>query len=732
MNIRDRIIEVFRSEIEKPILDIDLAKYLDIDPSQYKVIFELLAKMADEGILIATKKKKYGTPEMFGMVLGKIEVTQRGFGFVMVDGSATAGKKHDGTPSSDVFIPASEMGGAMNKDRVLCKVTKGLDGEKRREGTIIKVVERANPQIVGVFQKNKSFGFVIADDKKINQDVFIPFNSTMGAESGDKVVVKIVKWPEGDKKAEGKVVEVLGNKNAPGVDILSVIYKFGLPEEFPNKVEDAAAQISPEVLDEDLIGRRDLRDARIVTIDGPDAKDLDDAVAVVKLSNGNYLLSVHIADVTHYVKEGSVLDKEAFERGTSVYLVNKVVPMLPRKLSNGICSLNPKVNRLTLSIDMEIDEKGQVVAHDIYESVIKTTERMVYDDVSDIVEGKRLDELQHYEYLFDFFKTMEDLQKILKKRRDLRGAIDFNFPEAKIKCDEEGRAVDVVKEDRRIANRIIEEFMLIANETIAEHFFWMEMPFVYRIHELPNEEKIENFNKFLANFGYMIKMKDGEVHPKAIQLLLGKVEGTREEHIINKLMLRSLKQAKYSPLNEGHFGLAAKYYCHFTSPIRRYPDLQIHRIIKESLNGKINEKRLERLKSIVEGASLQSSERERLAEQAERDADDMKKAEYMLSHVGETYDGVISSVTSFGFFVELENTVEGLVRITNLLDDYYYYDETLMQLIGERTKKSFRMGDLIKVIVRRVDVDLREIDFECVEIIEPKAPSKQIEISVEA
>lgn len=732
MNIRDRIIEVFQNEIDKPILDINLAKYLEIDPSQYKVIFELLAKMADEGVLIATKKKKYGTPEMFGMVVGKIEVTQRGFGFVLVDGSASSGKKHDGSQSSDVFIPASEMAGAMNNDRVLCKVTKGLDGEKRREGTIVKVVERANTQIVGVFQKNKSFGFVIADDKKINQDVFIPFSSTMGAESGDKVVVKIVKWPEGDKKAEGKVVEVLGNKAAPGVDILSVIYKFGLPEVFPNKVEEAAAQISPEVLPEDLIGRRDLRDARIVTIDGPDAKDLDDAVSVVKLNNGNYMLSVHIADVTHYVKEGSILDKEAFERGTSVYLVNKVVPMLPRKLSNGICSLNPKVNRLTLSVDMEIDEKGQVVAHEIYESVIKTTERMVYDDVSDIIEGKRLDELQQYEDLFDFFAVMAELQGVLRKRRDTRGAIDFNFPEAKIKCDEDGRAIDVVKEDRRIANRVIEEFMLIANETIAEHFFWMDMPFVYRIHELPDEQRIEKFNSFLANFGYLIKMKEGEVHPKAIQLLLNKVEGTREEHIINKLMLRSLKQAKYSPLNEGHFGLAAKYYCHFTSPIRRYPDLQIHRIIKESLNGKLTEKRIERLKSIVESASLQSSERERLSEQAERDADDMKKAEYMLSHVGEVYDGVISSVTSFGFFVELENTVEGLVRIANLLDDYYFYDENLMHLIGERTKKTYKIGDVVQVVVRRVDVDLREIDFECTEIIEEKVPRINVEISIEA
>lgn len=718
MNIRERIIEAFQNEIEKPIMDIDLAKYLEIDPSQFKVIFDILAKMADEGILIATHKKKYGTPEMFGMLAGKVEVTQRGFGFVMVDGSATAGKKNDGSASSDVFIPAGEMGGAMNNDRVLIKIVKGLDGEKRREGTIVKVIERANTQVVGVFQKNNNFGFVIVDDKKINQDVFISFNNTKNAQSGDKVVVKIIKWPDGDKKAEGKVIEVLGNKNDPGVDILSVIYKYGLPDAFPKAVESAAELISTEVAKEDLVGRRDLRNETIVTIDGPDAKDLDDAISVELLDNGNYRLGVHIADVTHYVKEGSVLDKEAFERATSVYLVNKVVPMLPRRLSNGICSLNPQVDRLTLSISMEIDEKGHVVSHDIFESVICTKERMIYDDVSDILAGERLDELSRYEYLFDFFKRTQELQKILRSRRDVRGAIDFNFPEAKIKCDEEGRAVDVVKENRRIANRIIEEFMLVANETVAEHFFWMDMPFVYRIHELPKEEKIEKFNQFLGNFGYIIKMKDGEVHPKAIQILLNKVEGTREEHIINKLMLRSLKQAKYSPLNEGHFGLAAKYYCHFTSPIRRYPDLQIHRIIKECINGKLSEKRIERLKGIVESASLQSSERERLAEQAERDADDMKKAEYMLSHVGETYDGVISSVTSFGFFVELDNTVEGLVRIANLNDDYYYYAEQLMQLIGEHTKRTFKIGDLVRVLVRRVDVDLREIDFEFVEVIE--------------
>lgn len=728
MTIRDRILEVFANEITKPILDIELAKYLEIDKGQYKVIFDLLANMAEEGLLVGTKKKKYGTPAMFGMYSGKIEVTQRGFGFIVLDGAERGGKKSDGSVSTDVFIPASEMAGAMNNDRVLCKITKGMEDGKRREGVVVKVIERANAKVVGVFQKNKNFGFVIADDKKLSMDIFIGSGDTKGAESGDKVVVKITKWPEGDKKPEGQIIENLGNKNAPGVDILSVIHKFGLPEVFPAKVEAAAEKIEAEVTEEDIAGRRDLRDMTIVTIDGPDAKDLDDAVSIEVLENGHYRLGVHIADVTHYVKEGSVLDKEALERGTSVYLVNKVVPMLPRRLSNGICSLNPKVNRLTLSIFMEIDEKGQVLAHDICESVIKTKERMIYDDVSDILAGERLEELSEYAYLTDTFKQMEALQQILRKRRDIRGAIDFNFPEAKIKCNEDGVAVDVVKEERRIANRMIEEFMLIANETIAEHFFWMDIPFVYRIHELPKEEKIETFNKFLASFGYFLKLKDGEVHPKAIQILLGKVEGTREEHVINRLMLRSLKQAKYSSYNEGHFGLAAKYYSHFTSPIRRYPDLQIHRIIKETLQGKLSEGRIERLKGIVEASSLRSSERERLAEQAERDADDMKKAEYMQQFVGHEFTGVISSVTSFGFFVELENTVEGLVRLANLDDDYYYYEEERMQLVGEHTKKTIKMGDVVSVLVSRVNVDLREIDFELQAILENPSFKAEIEI----
>lgn len=725
MTIKERILELFETEIENPILDIDLARRLDIDPAQYKMIFGILNEMAEAGLLLATKKKKYGTPAMFGMIIGKLEMTQRGFGFVVPDG-LSSGKRSEGV-SQDVFIPASEIAGAMNGDRVLCKVTKGGEEGKRREGVVIKVVERAHTQIIGTFQKNQRFGFVIPDDKKINSDIFISASNAMGANSGDKVVVKLIKWPEGDKKAEGKVIENLGNKNAPGVDIESVIRKFGLPEAFPMKVEAAAELIPAEVSAEDIKNRRDLRNEVIVTIDGPDAKDLDDAVCVWQLENGHYHLGVHIADVTHYVKEGTTLDKEAFNRATSVYLVNKVVPMLPRRLSNGICSLNPKVDRLTLSINMEIDDKGQVVKHEVFESVIKTTERMVYDDVSDIIEDKNPETTAKYEALVPMFKDMYALQQILRKRRDQRGAIDFNFPEAKIKCDEEGRAIDVVKEDRRIANRVIEEFMLIANETIAEHFFWMEMPFVYRIHELPNEERIEQFNKFLAAFGYFLKTKEGEVHPKAVQTLLSKVEGKREEHIINRLMLRSLKQAKYSPSNDGHFGLAAKYYCHFTSPIRRYPDLQIHRIIKETLNGKLSEARIEKLKGIVEAASLQSSEKERLAEQAERDADDMKKAEYMSKFVGESFDGVISSVTSFGFFVELDNTCEGLVRVANLTDDYYYFDELNLCLIGERTKKRIHIGDVVKVQLVRVDVDLREVDFLLEEILDYPKPAEVIE-----
>ena len=536
--------------------------------------------------------------------------------------------------------------------------------------------------------------------------------------TGDKVVVKITKWPKEGKKAEGKIIEVLGQKGENNADIVSVIRKFKLPEEFPKKVISEANGIPETVDPEEIKNRRDLREKIIFTIDGADAKDLDDAVSLEILKNGNYLLGVHIADVTHYVRENSKIDVEALKRATSVYLIDRVIPMLPRRLSNGICSLNPQIERLTLSIDMEINSEGTVINHEIYESVIKTTERLVYTDVSDILEGVDRSELSKYDYLVEVFKNMASLQKVLREKRERRGMIDFNFPEAKIILDDTGFPVSVGVDERRIANKIIEEFMLVANETIAEHFYWMEIPFVYRIHELPSEEKITEFNKFVHNFGYFIKGNHGEVHPKAIQNLLKKVEGKREEHIISKMVLRSLRQARYSPVNEGHFGLASEYYCHFTSPIRRYPDLQIHRIIKEMIAGKISNGRLQKLNGIVEEVSKQSSEQERLAEKAERDTDDLKITEYMSQFIGDEFEGIVSSITSFGIYVEILNLAEGLLHVRNLTDDYYYYDEKTLSMVGERTKKRFSIGDYVIVRIDSTDIDNREINFSLVRKIE--------------
>lgn len=704
MNIQEKILD-YLTEQNRPIADIDIAIDFEINKSDYKMFFDILEKMEEQGLLIKTKKKKYGLPEVFGMVTGKVQSTLKGFAFLIPDDRNT----------KDVFIPASELEGAMNDDRVMVKLTVKAEGSKRPEGTVIKILERANAEVVGTFEQSKDFGFVLPDHKKINMDIYVPGALSSGAQTGDKVVVKITKWPKGRRNPEGKIIEVLGHKGDPGTDILSVIRKYQLPEDFPRKVLAEADNVPQEVEEEEIKRRRDLRDLTIVTIDGADAKDLDDAISIERMENGNFKLGVHIADVTHYVKEGSALDKEALKRATSVYLVDRVIPMLPRRLSNGICSLNPRVNRLTMTCMMEIDMNGSVVDHEIFESVIKTNERMIYTDVSDILDGVDRPELQKYEYLFEFFKHMEELAKILRKRRERRGAIDFNFPEAKIKVDENGKPIDIVKAERRIANRIIEEFMLAANETVAEHMHWMELPFVYRIHEMPDEEKIIAFNKFIHNFGFFVKGAQGEIHPKAVQNLLEKVEGKPEEHIISKMMLRSLKQAKYSPANEGHFGLAADYYCHFTSPIRRYPDLQIHRIIREMTQNKLHPKRVDQLEQIVLYASEQSSEQERIAEKAERETDDIKMCEYMLDYVGEEFEGMVSSVTSFGVFIELENTIEGLTRMNLLDDDYYYYDEENLQLVGERSGNTYRIGDKVLVRVERVNVDLREIDFYIVE-----------------
>ncbi|MCT4607339.1 MAG: ribonuclease R [Marinisporobacter sp.] len=701
MAIKEEILEFMRENAYSPMLDVELANVFKIEPQEMGSFYAILDEMEKLGQVIKTKKRRYACPERMNLIVGKLQQHQKGFGFIL---SEVEGY-------SDVFIAATDMNGAMHSDRVIGRITKKSGESKRAEGEIIRILERANTEIVGTFESSKNFGFVVPDDPRIKMDIYIPKSEVNGAKDGYKVIARITKWPQPRRNPEGKVIEVLGHKDDVGTDIISIIKKYKLPETFPKKVEGEAATIPEEVLSEEISRRRDLRDKKIVTIDGIDAKDLDDAVCVEILENGNYLLSVHIADVTHYVKEHSKLDKEALKRATSVYLVDRVIPMLPKKLSNGVCSLNPKVNRLTLSVNMEINKKGKVVNHEIYESVIKTCERMTYSDVSDILEKDDEKLKSRYEYLLDDFKRMEELAKILRKRRDDRGSIDFDFDESKIILDERGVPVEIRKAERRIANRIIEEFMLICNETVAEHFHWADLPFVYRIHEDPDIEKIESFNKFIHNFGYHLKGVNNDIHPRALQDLLKKVEGRKEERIINTIMLRSLKKARYAPENAGHFGLAADNYCHFTSPIRRYPDLQIHRIIKESLSGKLTGKRIKKLKTIVANAADQSSDRERIAVEAERETDDLKKTEYMSHHIGEEFEGIISSVISFGMFIELENTIEGLVRISSLVDDYYIYDGDNYSFTGERTKKTYRIGDEVRVKVIKADTAQKEIDF---------------------
>ncbi len=617
----------------------------------------------------------------------------------------------------------------------LLRLQEKIQIQKKREGEVVEILERNTTTVVGIYEDSKSFGFVISEDTRISRDIYIPKRDRNGAQDGDVVTVKITKWPEGNRKPEGVVTEVLGRKGDRGIDILIVIKKLGLPEEFNSKVLKYAEGISEEIDESEYKGRRDLRDVRMVTIDGEDAKDLDDAVSIEKLPNGNYKLGVHIADVSHYVRENNPLDKEAFKRATSVYLIDRVIPMLPRKLSNGICSLNPKVDRLTLSCIMEIDHKGKVVNHEIVESVIRTNERMTYTDVTKILEDNDEELIKRYDYLVDDFKTMKELCKILRAKRTKRGAIDFEIAEAKIILNELGKPIEIKPYDRAISNRMIEEFMLVANETVAEHMFWTHLPFVYRIHENPDDEKLTKFKEFIHNLGYNINWTE-EIRPKTLQDIIEKVKGKSEETVVNTLLLRSMMQARYAPECTGHFGLAAQYYCHFTSPIRRYPDLQIHRIIKEYLHGKIDEKRENKLKNIVGHSAKQSSEMERKAQDAEREVDDLKKAEYMQDRIGEEFEGVISSVTSFGVFVELPSTIEGLVHITDLDDDYYIYEEDHLRLIGERTKKIYKLGDKVLVECVHVDMPNKEIFFKIIEepneeevsVEEPKNNESEIEI----
>jgi len=580
---------------------------------------------------------------------------------------------------------------------------------------------------VGVFQKGKNFGFVVLDDKKIKTDIYISKKNSKKAKNNQKVVVQILKLPEKNKKAEGKILEILGNINQAGVDMMSLIKEYDLPYEFPESVINEAKAIKQEVSKKDIPNRLDLRNKIIFTVDGEDAKDLDDAVSVEKLKNGNYLLNVSIADVSYYVQEKSKLDKEAIIRGTSIYMLDRVIPMLPKELSNGICSLNQKEDRFAITVLMEINSKGEVVSSDIQKSIIKVTRRMSYKEVQTILdvinneEDKKIFNLKDKEKLleeckpyFEHFKRMEELANILKQKREKAGSLNLDIPESKITLNEQGVAIKVEKYDMYFANEIIEQFMLTANETVAEKFYWLEAPFIYRVHEVPDEEKIDELNKFLWNLGYKIKGNKDNIHPKAFAEVLEEVKGKPEERVVSNLVLRTLKVARYEAENKGHFGIASKYYCHFTSPIRRYPDLFIHRIISKYLeeNYQLKESEIEKYSGQAVKYAQRSSEREKIAQKVERDAESIKKAEYMQSKIGKEYEGIISSITSFGMFVELPNTVEGLIHFEDLGNEYFIYDEERKTLQGEKSKKTYKIGDSIKVCVIFADKLTRKVDFE--------------------
>lgn len=703
--LAERLLEFMQEEAYKPLTVDELVEAFKMeDAEQFKLLIKTLNHLEHEGYIVRTRTNRYGIPEKMNLIRGKISGHARGFAFLLPDEQGI----------NDVFIPGNELHSAMHGDIVLVRLSPTSKGN-RPEGTVIRIIERGVKEVVGTFMDSKHFGFVVADDKRIPNDIFIPKGNTLGAVDGHKVVVKITKYPEGRMSAEGEVVEILGHKNDPGIDILSVIYKYGLPQAFPEDVLEHANSIPEEVAEADMLGRRDLRHETIVTIDGADAKDLDDAVCVRRLENGNYHLGVHIADVSHYVTENSPIDVEAYERGTSVYLVDRVIPMIPHRLSNGICSLNPKVSRLAISCEMEINAKGEVVRHEIFPSVIQTTERMTYHDVRLIVEDEDDDVKEKYRELVPMFLQMKELALLLRSKRMNRGAIDFDFKEAKVLVDEEGNPLDIVLRDRTIAEQIIEEFMLAANETIAEHFHWLKVPFLYRIHEDPKVEKLEHFFEFITNFGYVVRGTANTVHPRALQQLLDEVKDTPEETVISTVLLRSMQQAKYDPNCLGHFGLSTDFYTHFTSPIRRYPDLIVHRLIRTYLfEGKMDEQSQQHFSEQLDDIARQTSERERRAVDAEREVDDMKKAEFMEDKIGQEFDGIISSVTNFGMFVELPNTVEGLVHVSYLTDDYYHFDERHLAMIGSRTGNVFRIGDEIQVRVVQVNKEEHSVDFEIV------------------
>lgn len=701
MDIKEKILAFMRTEAYKPLAPEDLAAALGLKANDLAAFWPLLDELEQNAVIIKTRYGKYGVPEHMNLVVGVLSASDKGYGFVVPDSPEEA----------DVYIPADAINGAMNRDRVVARVHGQRPGGKAREGEIIRVVVRANTKIVGTFEAGRHFAFVTPDDARLRQDVFVPKGEWGEAESGCKVVVEITKWPEHKRSAEGRVVEVLGHKGDPGIEILSIITNHNLPTAFPPEVEAAAVRCRETVGADELKGRRDLRSLPIVTIDAEDAKDLDDGVHVERGSNGRFHLSVHIADVSHYVREGSPLDEEARERGTSVYLVDRVLPMLPHRLSNGICSLNAGVDRLAMSVEMEIDGNGRVVKYEIFPSVIRVHTRLSYNIVRRILAEDDEELKVKYGALLAQLIEMERLCNILRQRRLSRGAIDFDFPEIKIKLDEQGRPLAIEKRTRTVAESIVEEFMLAANETVAEHMDKLGVPFVFRVHEEPDPEKMVKLNNLLHNFGQALRKPD-DIRPKTLQRVLDRVAGRPEERLISTVMLRSLKQARYEAENLGHFGLAATYYTHFTSPIRRYPDLIVHRILRETFaSGGISVRRRQKLAEALPEIALHSSQRERAAAEAERETTDLKKVEYMAQFVGDEFAGTISGVTAFGLFVELENGIEGLAHVSGMDDDYYRYDEERYALLGQRTGKVYRLGDAVKVTLVKVNPAERTIDF---------------------
>ena len=765
---KKRILGIITDKHYKPLKQKELAFLLQVQPEDREEFRAILAELVKEGKVLLTKRGKYQSLSevaKIGMFIGH----QKGFGFVSVEGE-----------EDDYFIPGNATAGAMHGDKVMIRLLKAPQG-RRKEAEVIRIMEHGNDEIVGYFQKSKSFGFVIPDNRKISEDIFIAKKNSMGAVTGHKVVVKITSYGDANKQPEGKIIEILGHVNDPGTDILSIVRAYDLKVEFPDTVMYNLDQIKDTVSAEEFENRLDIRDWQTVTIDGEDAKDLDDAITLTKGENG-YQLGVHIADVTNYVKEYSPLDKEALLRGTSVYLVDRVIPMLPHKLSNGICSLNAGEDRLALSCIMDIDLSGKVISHRIAETVIHVDRRMSYNQVDAILKAhaihsgftydgvdygvdKELEAvkelcvddgisrnlcegmdnqiseatadssrrdlseislylndgttqlkgeqiLEEYKDYISFFVDMKQLSDLIRARRMSRGSIDFDFPEAKIKLTEDGEPVEIGPYDRNPAHKIIEDFMLMANETIAEDYFWQDIPFEFRTHAAPDSEKVEKLSNLIANFGYYFKASGDSIHPKEFQKLLKRIEGTSEEGFISRMTLRSMQQARYSTECSGHFGLAAKYYCHFTSPIRRYPDLQIHRIIKENLNGRLNGKRIEHYEKILPEVAESNSRSERRAQEAEREVEKLKKVQFMSKRIGEVFNGIVSGVTAYGFYVELPNTVEGMVRIASIPDDFYIYREEDMSIVGMELGKTYRMGQVVRVKVAQVDKLLRTIDFE--------------------